>query len=141
MMPQGFRKKKILIVDDELLIRDLLYDYFIGCDYDIAVAECGQRALDLMNKSSFDSAILDIRMPDIDGLELADRMRAADADLPIIFMTGFPSVETAVAAIRKHADDYFIKPFNVKHLHKSVENAMARVTSQASAGRAGGDVS
>ena len=124
-------KKRILIVDDELLIRDLLYDYFAGCDYEIAVADNGQEALDLLAESRFDTAILDLRMPDIDGLELADRMHDRDSELPIIFMTGFPSMESAIEAIRRHAEDYFVKPFNLKHMRKAVEAAIAR----SSAGR------
>jgi DNA-binding response OmpR family regulator len=119
-------KRRLLIVDDELLIRDLLYDYFAGCDYDISIADDGQGALDLMEKTHFDTVILDIKMPDMDGLEVADRIRADDDRVPIIFMTGFPSIDTAVAALRRHADDYFIKPFNVKHMHKSVQAAIAR---------------
>lgn len=125
-MPESFRKKRILIVDDELLIRDLLYDYFIGCDYDITVADCGREALEFVDKNSFDTAILDIKMPDMDGLELAEAIRSRNDTLPIIFMTGFPSLDTAITAIRRHADDYFVKPFNVKHMHKSVEGAIAR---------------
>ena len=128
-------KKRILIVDDELLIRELLYDYFAGCEYDIAVADNGQEALDLVAEAHFDTAILDLKMPDIDGLELADRMHDRDGELPIIFMTGFPSMESAIEAIRRHAQDYFVKPFNLKHMRKAVEAAIARSSADRQTGQ------
>ncbi len=119
-------KPKLLIVDDELLIRDLLYDYFKSRDYDIAVAESGQGALEQLEEARFDTIILDIKMPDMDGLELATRIRSTDERVPIIFMTGYPSMESAIEAVRKRADDYFIKPFNLKQMNKAVEAALTR---------------
>ena len=119
-------KPKLLIVDDELLIRDLLYDFFKSRDYDIAVAESGLGALAQMEDSHFDTIILDLKMPDMDGLELATKIRASDDDVPIIFMTGYPSMETAIEALRKRADDYFIKPFNLKQMNRAVESALTR---------------
>lgn len=119
-------KPKLLIVDDELLIRDLLYDYFKSRDYDIAVAESGQGALQQLEESRFDTIILDLKMPDMDGLDLAGKIRSADEKVPIIFMTGYPSMESAIEAVRKRADDYFIKPFNLKQMNKAVESALTR---------------
>jgi len=121
-------KPRLLIVDDELLIRDLLYDYFAARDFDIAVAENGQRALTLLEKDRFDTVILDLKIPDIDGLELAERIRAEHNDLPIILITGYPSVESAIGALRHRVDDYFIKPVNLTHLRRAVEAAVARHT-------------
>lgn len=132
-------KKRLLIVDDELLIRDLLYDYFIGCDYEISVADNGQGALDHMGQGKFDTVILDLKMPDMDGLELADRIRSQDGNVPIIIMTGYPSMESAIEAIRHQTQDYFIKPFNLKHMRKSVEKAIARAAGPSAATDAGGD--
>jgi DNA-binding response OmpR family regulator len=119
-------KPKLLIVDDELLIRDLLYDYFKSRDYDIAVAESAQGALAQIEDSHFDTITLDLKMPDMDGLELATKIRATDVNVPIIVMTGYPSMETAIEAIRRRADDYFIKPFNLKQMNKAVESALTR---------------
>jgi DNA-binding response OmpR family regulator len=119
-------KPKLLIVDDELLIRDLLYDYFKSRDYDIAVAESGQGALAQLEENRFDTIILDLKMPDMDGLELTAKIRAGDEHVPIIIMTGYPSMETAIEAIRKRADDYFIKPFNLRQMNKAVESALTR---------------
>jgi DNA-binding response OmpR family regulator len=123
-------RPRLLIVDDELLIRDLLYDFFKNRDYDIAVAENGQRALAQFAGGHFDTIILDLKMPDMDGLELAARIRATDQDVPIIIMTGYPSLDSAIEALRRRADDYFVKPFNLKQMSKAVEAALARTASK-----------
>ncbi len=118
MMP----KPSILVVDDELLIRDLLYDFFSGQGWDISVAENGDKALEMTRSKKFDLVLTDIRMPEMDGLALTGYLRQADPDLPVMLMTGFPSVDTAVEALRKKVDDYIIKPFNINQLYKAVES-------------------
>jgi DNA-binding NtrC family response regulator len=117
-------KKHLLIVDDELLIRDLLYDHFSNCDYSISLADSGQSAMALSAKEKFDAVILDLKIPDIDGLELAAAIRAEHKDVPIIIITGYPSIDSAVTALRRRYFDYFIKPFNMKKLEKSVHAAV-----------------
>jgi len=119
-------KPRLLIVDDELLIRDLLYDYFSARDFEIAVAENGERALSLIEEGRFDTVILDLKMPDMDGLQLTEEIRQHHRRLPIILITGFPSVESAIEALRHRIDDYFIKPVNLTHLRRAVETAVAR---------------
>jgi DNA-binding NtrC family response regulator len=116
---------KLLIVDDELLIRDLLYDHFSSHDYYISVAESGQRALDILEHEKVDCILTDLKMPDIDGLELAQRANEITGKkTPVILMTGFPSLETAIEALRTRVYDYVVKPFNVKRLHNTVEQAI-----------------
>jgi DNA-binding NtrC family response regulator len=114
-------KRSILVVDDELLIRDLLYDFFTGQGWDISVAEDGERALELIRAKSFDLVLSDIKMPEMDGLALTGHLKQSDPDLPVVLMTGYPSVESAVEALRKKVDDYVIKPFNINQLYKLVE--------------------
>jgi DNA-binding response OmpR family regulator len=121
-------KPRLLIVDDELLIRDLLYDYFAAREFDISVADCGQKALSLMSESDFDTVILDLKMPGMDGLQLTDNIREDGSDVPIIIVTGYPSMDSAIAALRHHVDDYFVKPVNLTHLRRAVESALARRT-------------
>ncbi len=121
-------KPRLLIVDDELLIRDLLYDYFAARDFEIAVADCATKALTLMTESEFDTVILDVKMPGMDGLQLTDKIREDGSDIPIIIITGFPSFDSAVDALRHRVDDYFVKPVNLTHLRRAVESALARHT-------------
>jgi len=114
-------KPSILVVDDELLIRDLLYDFFTGQGWDISVAEDGEKALEVMRSRDFDLVLTDIKMPAMDGLDLTSHVKQSHPELPVVLMTGFPSVDTAVEALRKKVDDYIIKPFNINQLYKLVE--------------------
>jgi len=121
------RRRHLLIVDDELLIRDLLYDHFSGCDYDITLADNGQSAMARIAVEEFDTVILDLKMPDMDGLELASAIKEKRPAMPIIIITGYPSVESAVEALRRRYCDYFVKPFNMKKLEKAVSAAIQEV--------------
>ena len=116
------KQHSILVVDDELLIRDLLYDFFNNQGWRIAVAENGEKALELLQVQSFDLVLSDIKMPELDGLSLTTRLRETHPDLPVILMTGFPSVESAVEALRAKAEDYVIKPFNINQLFKLIDS-------------------
>jgi len=113
-------ENSILIVDDELLIRDLLYDFFVSQDWQPSMAENGQKALDILEKGNIDLVLTDLRMPEIDGLELTTEMRQLYPDIPVIIMTAYPSVESAVQALRNKVADYITKPFNINKLYKSV---------------------
>jgi len=114
-------KPSILVVDDELLIRDLLYDFFTGQGWDITVVEDGEKALEMTRTRKFDLILTDIKMPEMDGLTLSGHIRQSQPDLPIVLMTGFPSVDSAVTALRMHLDDYVVKPFNINQLYKLIE--------------------
>ena len=109
-----------------MLIRDLLYDFFTGQGWDISVAEDGEKALELIRAKSFDLVLSDIKMPEMDGLALTGHVKQSDPDLPVVLMTGYPSVESAVEALRKKVDDYVIKPFNINQLYKLVEAKVGR---------------
>ncbi len=115
---------RVLVVDDELLIRDLLYDFFSSQGWDIVVAEGGEKAVQYLKNQEFDLVLTDLKMPDMDGLDLTGKIRSLYRDLPIIIMTGYPSVDSAVAAIRSKVDDYIIKPFNINALFKSARKAV-----------------
>ena len=118
-------KPSILVVDDELLIRDLLYDFFTGQGWNITVAENGEKALEVLSQKPIDLILSDIKMPAMDGLTLASRVRQTHPGLPVVLMTGFPSVDTAVSALRNRVEDYVIKPFNINQLYKLIEAKLA----------------
>jgi DNA-binding NtrC family response regulator len=118
----------ILVVDDELLIRDLLYDFFSGQGWKVSVAENGSRALDIMANREIDLVLSDIKMPDFDGLALTEQIAEEHPDVPVVLMTGYPSVETAVSALRAKVVDYVIKPFNINQLYKTVAAAVEEQT-------------
>ncbi len=114
----------ILVVDDELLIRDLLYDFFSGQGWNIAVAEDGEKALELVQSRQIDLVLTDLKMPNMDGMTLSTEIKESHPDLPIMVMTAYPSVESAVQALRLKLDDYIVKPFNINQLYKNVEKTL-----------------
>ena len=117
----------ILVVDDELLIRDLLYDFFQQQGWTIAVAENGARALEILRSRKIDILLTDIKMPQMDGLALTTQVRSLYPDIPVVLMTGYPSVETAVEGIKAKVEDYIIKPFNINKLFKVLKSQLEEV--------------
>lgn len=111
----------ILVVDDELLIRDLLYDFFTDQGWDISIAESGEKALKILRSQKIDLVLTDLKMPNMDGLALTSKVRESYPDIPVVIMTGYPSVDSAVSALRSKVADYIIKPFNIKQLYKVIE--------------------
>ncbi len=120
-MPQP----SILVVDDELLIRDLLYDFFTGQGWQITVAENSEKAMQILNDKPVDVLLADIKMPNMDGLQLASQVKEERPGMPVVLMTGYPSVESAVSALRTKVDDYVVKPFNINQLFKLIESVTA----------------
>jgi len=114
----------ILVVDDELLIRDLLYDFFSGQGWQISVAENGEKALDILQDKSIDLVLTDIKMPEMDGLTLTSHMKEKFPSIPVVVMTGYPSIDTAIQAIHSKVADYIVKPFNINQLYKVIEEQL-----------------
>ncbi|MBD3217088.1 MAG: response regulator [candidate division Zixibacteria bacterium] len=112
---------RILVVDDELLIRDLLYDFFTSRNYDIILAESASKALEILGAEEIDLVLTDLKMPDMDGLEMLKRANTKENGPPVIIMTGFPSLESAVEALRLRVADYIVKPFNINRLFECIE--------------------
>ena len=122
------QQHSILVVDDELLIRDLLYDFFNDQGWNISIADNGKKALDILKSKDIDLLLTDIKMPEMDGLNLASHVKEHYPNLPVILMTGYPSVESAVVALRQKVEDYIIKPFNINQLYKTVEQKVKEST-------------
>ena len=119
-------KHSILVVDDELLIRDLLYDFFQDRAWDVTVTGSAENALQQIEARDFDVLLTDLKMPEMDGSTLIDKVRAHRPNMPVIVITGYPSIESAVRSLRQRVDDYLTKPFNVTKLFKTVEETVLR---------------
>jgi two-component system, NtrC family, response regulator HydG len=117
-------KGRILIVDDELAVRDALGRWFTSEGYAAHPSSSAREALETIQKKEFDIALLDIKMPGMDGMELQGRLKQADPDLTVIMMTGYASVETAVQALKRGAYDYITKPVDPDELSHLVANAL-----------------
>ncbi len=118
-------KGSLLIVDDELSVRDSLGKWFHEEGYDVATAENANEALLRLAEKKWDVALLDIKMRGTDGIELQRRIHEIDSDLAVIMMTGYASVETAVAALKNGAYDYVTKPLDPDEIAHLVQNALA----------------
>src|SRR5215472_15325616 len=105
-------KGRILIVDDEDVVRESLNQWFDSEGYTVNVASSGKDALTTVAQAQFDLALLDIKMPGMDGIELQQHLVDADPDLTIVIMTGYGTVETAVQALKQGAYDYVTKPID-----------------------------
>ena len=101
----------ILVVDDEPIMQEILGDFLREEGYSIDIAGSGEEGVDLAQKSSYDCAIVDLMMPGIDGIETMQKLREIDTSLPVIMVTAFASVESAVEAMKRGAFEYITKPF------------------------------
>ncbi|MCK4597301.1 response regulator, partial [bacterium] len=102
------------------------YDFFRGQGWEIAVAENGEKALEILRSRRIDLVLTDIKMPQMDGLELIRRVHQVDPHLITIIMTGFGSMETVQVALKEGAYDYILKPFQLAELQQAVERAFER---------------
>ena len=116
----------ILIVDDEQSYRQLLSMVFEGGGHNIRSAMNGRQAIELLNESPADIIISDVKMPDMDGIEMLREVRETLPDLGVVLMTAFASVETAREAFKLGADDFIQKPFDVEELKLIVRKTLEK---------------
>ena len=114
----------ILIADDEELIRQVLCDALTEQGYHVKAVETGTQAWSALQEQSFDLAFVDIRMPELSGLDLLHKTQAAQIDLPIIIMTGQTTLTNAIEAMKRGAFDYLPKPFDLDDVHALVSHVM-----------------
>lgn len=116
---------KILVVDDESSIRRTLKDILQFEKHQVTLAPNGMEALELFREEEFDVVLLDIKMPEIDGMEVLSRMMQIN-DVPVIMISGHGTIETAVEAIKKGAYDFIVKPPDLNRLLITVRNAVEK---------------
>jgi len=116
--------QSILVVDDELIVRESLTKWFRQDGYRVESAEDANHAIKLMSDGPWDLALLDIKMPGMSGLELQKRLKEIDKNTSVIMITAFASVESAVQALKEGAFDYVTKPIDPDHLSHLVANAL-----------------
>lgn len=116
----------ILIADDEKSIRKTLREILEYESYKVDEAEDGAKALAMLTDGDYDCALLDIKMPKMDGMEVLDKLQGTDCDTPIIMISGHGSVENAVEAVKKGAYDFIQKPPDLNRLLITVRNALEK---------------
>jgi two-component system response regulator PilR (NtrC family) len=117
----------ILVVDDEQGMRQLLTLVFTRAGHQVRAAEHGRRAVELLREQAADVIVSDVRMPDMNGIELLRAVRALFPEVAVVLMTAFASLETAREAFKLGADDFIQKPFDVDELKLIVERALEKL--------------
>jgi len=119
-------KAKILYVEDDLTLSFVTRDNLELYGYTIEFCEDGVEALQKFNDSHFDLCILDVMLPKMDGYDLAERIRAKNVQVPIIFLTAKSTKEDKIHGLRLGADDYITKPFSIEELVLKIEVFLKR---------------
>nr|MBN2276842.1 sigma-54-dependent Fis family transcriptional regulator [candidate division Zixibacteria bacterium] len=114
----------ILVIDDKESMRTMLSNALTEEGYSVDTVEDGQKGLDLARLKNFDLAVTDLKMPDVDGLQVLSGLKNIDNDMSVIIMTAYGTVETAVAAMKNGAYDFITKPFDPDHLTVIIERAL-----------------
>jgi DNA-binding NtrC family response regulator len=117
-------RPSLLIVDDEEIVRESLGGWFQDEGYEVGTCASAREGLTRIQERAWDVCLVDIKMPGMDGLELQRRFVEIAPDLPVIVMTAYASVETAVSALKSGAFDYIVKPFDPEDLARLVAKAL-----------------
>ena len=123
-------KQNILIVDDEKNTREGLKLILDNNNYNILIAEDGEKAKEILADENIDLVITDLKMPKVDGMELIDYIKTNSPDTETIMLTGHGTIETAVQAMKKGVFDYIIKPVNIDELNLLTERALMKKSMQ-----------
>ena len=116
--------KKILLIEDDVSFCKLLEKFLLKKGYEITTAFSANEARSKINSIRYDLVLTDLRLPDTDGIALMAEIKTAFPDTPVILMTGYSDVSTAVKAIKKGATDYISKPFNPEEVLLVIANAL-----------------
>jgi excisionase family DNA binding protein len=122
--PVRTTRQRVLVVDDEASIRDLLSKTLALAEYDVDTAPDGTTALDRMRAFNYDLLIADLKMPGMDGLTLIRQAKRIKADLPVIIITGFSTESSAIEAVNLGVAGYLTKPFRVPQVLAAASKAL-----------------
>ncbi len=114
----------LLVVDDEPLIRDVLRDLFVGDGYVVHTAADVSEAEIILTREMIAVALVDLKLPDNDGIHVLDRIKQADPSVSVILMTGYPTLESVIMALQHGAFNYIVKPFRLHEIQKTVRQAL-----------------
>ncbi len=115
----------ILVVDDDISHCTILQALLRGWGYNVALANSGRQALEQVREQVFDLVLCDVRMAEMDGIATLKEIKTLNPAIPVLIMTAYSSVETAVEALKTGALDYLIKPLDFDNLQATLEKALA----------------
>lgn len=119
--------KPILVVEDEAIMRESLRDWLTDAGYQVETAEEGEKALRMIGERDFSILILDLRLPGGDGIELLRQAKDRQPKIKGIIITAFPSVPSAVEAMKEGAVDFLTKPFDLNRLEESIRKTLGPI--------------
>ena len=122
-------RSRILVVDDDPLIRGSLYEMLRGRRFDVEMASDGAEAIDHLGRRTFQLVIADWKMPQVDGMSLLSHIKTRYPDVSVVLITGFGNVTSAVEAIRQGAFDYLTKPIQPEELEATIQRALSQYVS------------
>ncbi|MCJ7457337.1 response regulator [Candidatus Bathyarchaeota archaeon] len=117
---------RILVIDDDVAVRESHEAMLKANGYEVDVAENGKEAIDKSNANFYNLALVDLRLPDMDGIELLTSMREAVPKTVKIIITGYPSQENAIEAVNRGADGYMVKPYTMEELLRKIKEQLQK---------------
>jgi DNA-binding NtrC family response regulator len=120
------KKARILIVDDDENIRKVLETILEDEGYTVESVDTAKKGIEKSEKAFFNLALIDVRLPDMEGIELLAKMRDTKPKMRKIIITGYPTLQNAVAAVNKGADAYVMKPFDVEKLLQTIREQLKK---------------
>ncbi len=118
------KKETILFVDDEETILDIARTYFNSRGYKVLTAGNGREAIQVLWNNRIDCCFTDINMPEMDGMELAEYVRKHDNTVPVVVMTGYPSLDNTIQTLKNGVVDFLVKPINLRQMELSLERVL-----------------
>lgn len=115
---------KVLVVDDDPFLRDLLVRYLSQQNYTVVAVATGIEAVEETHRMSFQIALIDILLSEMSGIELVDELKAIESEMIVILITGHPTLETALEALKKGVQDYIVKPFRLEQLDEVLKKCL-----------------
>jgi DNA-binding NtrC family response regulator len=120
------KTSRILIVDDDENIRKVLETILSDEGYTIESADTAKKAIEKTEKAFYNLALIDVRLPDMEGIELLTKLHDTKPKMRKIIITGYPTLQNAVGAVNKGADAYIMKPFDVEKMLQTIKNQLKK---------------
>jgi len=118
-------KGRVLVIDDEAIVRVSCQRVLAPAGYEVVLTSRGDEAIELLEKERFDLVLTDLKMPDMDGLEVLKVIKERWPDIQVVIITGYGTISTAVQAIKKGAYEYIEKPFTPEDILDVVTKALS----------------
>jgi DNA-binding NtrC family response regulator len=122
----GMSEARILIIDDDENIRKVLQAILEDEGYAVDTAETAKKGIERSEKTFYNLALIDVRLPDMEGIELLSKLRGTKPKMRKIIVTGYPTLQNAVSAVNKGADAYVMKPFEVEKILQTIQEQLTK---------------